>query len=339
MAEVLSQSQIDALLSAAFSGDVSLTSPEEKQEKKYRKYDFYSPRKFTKDRLKMLNGIFDSYSRIINSRINGLLHATCEVEVESVEEQRYYEFSNALTEGAVVTLAHLSLKGKREEAPVLIYATTPVMLSMMDRMMGGEGDIEDDLPSDYSYTDLDLNLYENLMQGFVSLMGGSWENYIRLSFEYGRVEVNPTLVQLIGLDETVVLVDLKIKFSNCEGRMSICLPGMMLTNIFAEINRDNPIKHAAVEDSSESIFDHLKTSSLEIVAELGHAKLQLGDIYNLNVGDVIDLNQAKESKVYLHIGGRKWFDGLMGVHNKNVAVRIDSIYHNAEGRGNQQDEQ
>ena len=106
MAEVLSQSQIDALLSAARSGEMDLSaSSEKKAEKKYRKYDFYSPRKFTKDRLKMISGVFENYTRIINSRINGLLHTTCEIAVESVEEQRYYEFSNALSEGDVLTLA------------------------------------------------------------------------------------------------------------------------------------------------------------------------------------------------------------------------------------------
>ena len=99
MAEVLSQSQIDALLNAARSGELDVDKPAEKsEEKKYRKYDFYSPRKFTKDRLKMLNSIFESYARVINSRVNALLHATCEIDVDSVEEQRYYEFSNALTE-------------------------------------------------------------------------------------------------------------------------------------------------------------------------------------------------------------------------------------------------
>lgn len=85
MAEVLSQSQIDALLSAARSGEMDLSaSAEKKTEKKYRKYDFYSPRKFTKDRMKMISGIFENYTRVINSRINGLLHTTCDVTVESV---------------------------------------------------------------------------------------------------------------------------------------------------------------------------------------------------------------------------------------------------------------
>ena len=47
MAEVLSQSQIDALLSAARSGEMNLNRSDQESEMKYRKYDFYrgsSPR-------------------------------------------------------------------------------------------------------------------------------------------------------------------------------------------------------------------------------------------------------------------------------------------------------
>jgi len=332
MAEVLSQSQIDALLAAARSGGDQAKPKEEVPEKKYRKYDFYSPRKFTKDRLKMLNGIFENYSRALNTRINGLMHATCEVEVESVEEQRYYEFSNALTDGAVVALAYLNMNNKREESPVIFYATPTIMVSMMDRMMGGTGEVEDDLPSDYTYTDLDLRIYEDLLQDFISILGNSWENYIHLDFEFGRVEPNPTLVQLIGLEETVVLVGLNVKFSNCEGRMNICLPGLMLTNIFTEINLENPASRAEREDHSDEIYDQLRDTNLEIIAELGRTSIQLQDVYNLNVGDVIDLGQKKDSAVQLRIGGRQWFSGLMGSHERHLAVKIKDVYHEEKRR-------
>ena len=228
MAEVLSQSQIDALLNAARNGELDVDKPADKSsEQKYRKYDFYSPRKFTKDRLKMLNSIFESYARVINSRINALLHATCEIEVDSVEEQRYYEFSNALTESDVLALAKIDLEHLQGDDPILVHLDTPVVLSMLDRLMGGEGDPDPILSSDYNLTDLELNMYDDLIRDMISILGGSWENYISLKFEYTRTEVNPTLVQLIGYDETVVIVGLNIKFPNCTGRMSLCLPGEM----------------------------------------------------------------------------------------------------------------
>ena len=326
MAEVLSQSQIDALLNAARSGELDMDSPkEESTEKKYRKYDFYSPRKFTKDRLKMLNSIFEGYARVINSRINALLHATCEIDVDSVEEQRYYEFSNALTESDVVALAKIDLEKLQGEDPILVHMDTPVVLSMLDRMMGGEGEPDPALSSEYNLTDLELNMYENLISDLIPILGSSWENYITVHFSYTRTEVNPTLVQLIGYDETVVIVGLNIKFPNCTGRMSLCLPGEMLTNIFTEINKSTS-RRSTGEDKSEEIFDSLRDSELEIVAELARTRILLSDLYHLNVGDVVDIKRPKDSPVFLNIGGRRWFDGRMGTSNKQVAVKIGETY-------------
>ena len=326
MAEVLSQSQIDALLNAARSGELDVDKPAEKsEEKKYRKYDFYSPRKFTKDRLKMLNSIFEGYARVINSRINALLHTTCEIEVESIEEQRYNEFSNALTESDVLALAKIDVERLQGETPILVHMDTPVVLGMMDRMMGGEGDPEPDLPSNYKMTDVELNMFEDIIADLIRILGGSWENYITLKFEYVRTEVNPTLVQLIGFDETVVLVGLEIRFPNSSGRLSLVLPGEMLTNIFAEIGK-NTTRHTKGEDKSEEIFGSLRESDLEIVAELARTTLLLSDIYHLNVGDVVNIKRSKDAPVYLNIGGRRWFDGRMGVHNKQKAVKIGETY-------------
>lgn len=338
MPEVLSQSQIDALLNSMNNGGGQEEKKEEQQERKYRKYDFSTPRKFTRERLKMLNSIFDNYSRVLTTRINGLVHTTCEIEVESVEEQRYYEFSNALTDNAVLTTAHLELEGDREDTPVLLYATTPMMVSMMDRMTGGDGNV-DSLPDEYVYTELDLKLYELLIQDFVSMMGVTWENYIQLEFEYGRVETNPTLVQLIGLEETVVLIDMKVVFPNTEGSISVVLPEAVLTEIFTQMSVGNPTRKASTEEHQDEIFDHLRDSTLEIRAELARTTLRLDDVYRLNVGDVIDLNRKKDSELNLYVGGQRWFNGLMGVSDKRLAVKIKEVYHNAGGRGRLQNEQ
>ena len=335
MAEVLSQSQIDALLHAVQSGEKDLNEPAVEQEKKYRKYDFSSPRKFTKDRIKMLNGIFDTYSRIINSRLNARLRANCEITVESIEEQRYYEFSNALTEGDVLALVKVTVKGKEQDVPLLLYLSTPTALSMMDRLMGGEGEADASLPADYTYTDIELQLYEDIVSDMVSVMGGSWENYIPIEFTYSKTDVNPTLSQIIGLDETVIIVDMKMQFTNITGRMSICLPGEVLTNIFAEISRENPARKLTAEDKSEEIFDKLRDSSLEIVSILGETRLSLSDVYHLNVGDVIDLGCPKDSSVYLDIGGYHWFTGKVGTHKKNMAVKIDNVCYQDEQRSEQ----
>ena len=330
MPEVLSQSQIDALLNAFNSGDKAEEPQESKNEKKYRKYDFTNPRKFAKDRIKMLNGVFDNYTRVLSSRLNGLLRINCEASVESIEEQRYYEFSNALTEGDVLGMIDVQLKDQMQETPAMLYISTSTALSMMDRMMGGEGEFDENIPPDYTYTNLELGLYETMMRDLIGSMGSSWENYIAIDFEYARTEVNPTLVQMIGLDEIVIIVDMKLEMENGTGRISVCLPAALLTNIFAEINRENPGRKVSGEDKSEEIFERLRDSDLDVIAHLGETELSLRDIYHLNVGDVIDLGQPKDSLITLSIGGYQWFSGRMGTYKKNMAVKIDEVCYQAE---------
>ena len=339
MAEVLSQSQIDALLNSMRSGDGADKAEEAQPEKRYRKYDFTTPRKFTKDRIKMLNGIFENYTRVISSRLNAQLRTTCEVEVESIEEQKFYEFNNALMEGDVLAITDVTIQTKEPggppilaEDPVMIYLSTSTALGMMDRMMGSESDNQRDVPMGYTYTDLELQLYEHLMHDIVALMGVSWENYVPLTFAYNRTEVNPTLVQLLNLDETVVLVDMKVQFGANEGRMSVVLPGDVLMSVFGEVNRESMGRKVASEDNSEEIFDQLRESTLEIVAELGDTELSLSDLYHLNVGDVLNLGRPKDSPVFLEIGGYQWFTGRMGTHKKNMAIKIDEVCYSAEQR-------
>ena len=339
MAEVLSQSQIDALLNSMRSGGDEGKAEEKQPEKKYRKYDFTTPRKFTKDRIKMLNGIFENYTRVISSRLNAQLRTNCEITVESIEEQKFYEFNNALTEGDVLGMVDVTIHPREAdgqdilaEDPVMVYLSTSTALGMMDRLMGSESDMERDVPMGYAYTDLELQLYEHLLRDIVALMGASWENYVPITFEYNRTQVNPTLVTLLNLDETVVLVDMKLTFGGSEGRMSIVLPGDVLMSVFGEVNRESMGRKVASEDNSEEIFDTLRDSTLEIIAELGDTQLLLSDIYHLSVGDVLDLGRSKDSPVFLEIGGYQWFTGRMGTHKKNMAIKIDEVCYSAEQR-------
>ena len=115
--------------------------------------------------------------------------------------------------------------------------------------------------------------------------------------------------------------------------MSVCLPDAMLNNIFNCINRENPGRKTAEEDNSQEIFDKLRDSDLEIVAQLGDTQLSLSDIFHLNVGDVVDLGRSKDSPIYLEIGGYQWFTGRIGAYKKNMAVKIDEVcYQQAEQR-------
>ena len=327
MADVLSQSQIDALLnSMQNSGADEVAEKPKKPEKEYKKYDFFSPKKYTKDKLKMLSSIYDNYSRICTSQINGLFRVASEVEVVGVEEQRFYEFGNALNDSDVLTVAEVELPDRSSNPPMLIHISPMLMASMIDRILGGTGtDLTIDMS--YTYTDIELALYEKIIKYPVAIMNDVWAGYINVNAKFDYIEENPSMFQGISVDETVVIVMLHISMNEIEGTMNICIPGTLLSNIFEIIDKT---KHLAKKNDSilhrnskEDILESIRESKMDIMAQLGVARLSLDDVYNLHVGDVIDLNKPQDSLVSLFIEGQPWFNGQLGVHNKNVAVKIE----------------
>ena len=328
MAEVLSQNQIDAQLNSLQGSSEPIDEIEKKEnEVKYRKYDFNSPKKFTKDKLRILKNIFENYSRIAGSQINSLFRTSSELSVVAVEEQRYYEFSNALSDSDVLTVVNVALPDNSKNPPVLIHASMPLMLSLMDRMMGGVGDdMVDD--TSYVYTEIETALYRKIIQYIISALRDSWASYINLNFTMDRLEENSGMFQEIGVDETVVIIAIDVILKESSGKLNICIPGNLLMNIFNIIDRR---KHNAMgmEDNNQNnqldIMNSIKASNLLVQAQVGEAVISLDDVYNLHVGDVINLNTPKDSDVQLYVEGQPWFKGQLGVHKRNVAIRVEDL--------------
>ncbi len=328
MADVLSQSQIDALLNSMNNTDEEKSVEKEPQPKqKYRKYDFYSPKKYTKDKLKLLRSVYDNYSRIATSQINGLFRVASEVQVVGVEEQRYYEFGNALNETDIIALAKVEIPEYPKNPPMVFHVSPVLMGVMIDKMLGGTG-MDTQVDGSYVYTDIEIALYESIIQHLTRITKDVWRTYIHMDIEFDRIEENPSMFQGISVDETVVIVMLKISMGeDMEGAMNICIPGTLLFNIFEIIEKT---KHLADQDgetanrnNKEEIMESIKESEMEVTAQLGVAKVNLDDVYNLHVGDIIDLNKPQDSEISLQISGQPWFTGKLGVYNKNIAVKIE----------------
>ena len=136
------------------------------------------------------------------------------------------------------------------------------------------------------------------------------------------------MMHSVGMDETIAIVVLDITVGKVTGQMNICIPESILSVVFNLIdNRNSNVgKKGSIEDTAEEIMECIKSSTLEIKAELGQAQVNLNDIYNLHVGDVINLNKPKDSEIYLYIEDQPWFKGKLGVQNKNMAVKISGVY-------------
>jgi flagellar motor switch protein FliM len=251
-----------------------------------------------------------------------------------VEEQRYYEFGNALNDNDVLTIVNVTLPDNSKNPPLLINSSMTLMLSLIDRMLGGIGD-DTAVDASYTYTEIEMVLYRRVIQYLVGALKDSWSSYVNLNFEVARLEENPSMFQEIGMDETIVIVALDVDMKECSGRLNICIPGNLIMNIFGIMDKR---KHSVMgdeansQDNKQEIMNSIKASDLMIRARLGESTITLDDVYNLHEGDVINLGTPRDSSVRLDVEDLPWFKGQLGVHKRNVAVRIENLIENGNNQ-------
>ena len=134
--DVLSQSEIDKLLSALSDGTVSAEEVKaDEEQKKIKVYDFKRPDKFSKDQIRTLFMLHESFSRLLNTYLSTHLRTLVNVEVASVEQLTYQEFVQSLANPSVISiLAVPPLKGN-----IIMEVNTEIAFAFIDRVFGGEG--------------------------------------------------------------------------------------------------------------------------------------------------------------------------------------------------------
>ncbi len=329
MAEVLSQKQIDELLGNLQKGQVDFNEIEEQSTtSKVKEYDFLSPKKFTREQLKLLDNVFDSFIRTFSLQLSGMLRCTCEMEILQVEEEEYREFNNALADSVLVGIIGMnSEENNIDDKQILIEVSRPISFSVMDRLLGGNGmgyDIERD------YTDIELSLLEYTFKQVPPLLDAAWSNYMALSHTLDMIETNSRLIQQIQPDEAVAIISIEITLDSLKGNINICLPASSLEDIFRIFNskytkmpkKSDPVLE---KQRKESIIHSLKGSPLNVSAILGKTEISVGDLLSLQCGDIIPLNTPIDrDSVVLEVENTPWFTGIIGTKKKKYAVKIDS---------------
>lgn len=325
MSEILSQSQIDSLLSSLTSGLKEAEQPEQASGKKIKDYDFRSPKLFTREQLKLLYSIYENYARILSSYITGVLQTYTLVEIIEVEEQQYYEFNNALPDSVLMGVLDFAVKEDHsEEDLVLLDFSKDIGFCCIDRLLGGIGK---PLEADREYTEIELGILEHMMKGMVNLMKNVWLDYLEVAPRLLKLETNARILQGISADENVVIVVMNVMVNETQGKMNICIPAVTLDTMFKMKNALSKRKERRGDQLTDAqrradIMREISESDLEITGILGTIDVLSKDLIDLEVGDIIKLNKLENSMVELAVGETVWFRGEMGSYNKKRAVAI-----------------
>src|SRR4030043_586917 len=282
MTEILSQDEIDALLTAISTGEVDTTDySAAKEQKKVKIYDFRRPGKFSKDHIRTLQMMHETFARLTTTALSAQLRALVGVHVASVDQLTYEEFIRSIpnpTTLAVIDMEPLKGNAVLEIDPSITFA-------VIDKLFGGIG--EGDTKLQRELTEIESAVIEGVIVRVLGNLREAWSNVIDLRPRLGRIEVNPQFAQIVPPSDMVVLVTLETKIGEVEGMMNFCIPYITIEPVISKLSGQywySSVRKGTTTENLMIIKERLNNVYVNIIVEVGQIEVKVRDVLALKIG-------------------------------------------------------
>jgi flagellar motor switch protein FliM len=327
MADVLSQNEIDSLLSALSSGDVDVEEmKKESEDQKIKVYDFRRPDKMSKEQMRTLQMIHENLARLLTTTLSTHLRTMVEFQVASIEQLSYEEFIRSLPEPTIIGISDL----KPFNGQFIFELNPDIGFVIIDRLFGGLGKSFNKVRP---FTDIEQVVLRKVLNWFLSGFPEAWQNIIRVEPRLREIESNPQFIQVVPGNDMTILITLQVKVAETEGLINICIPYIMIEPIVDKLNAQQWFSNTRQEQTTQHIKalrGRIEKAKIELYSELGSTYLTVTDLLYLQPGDVIRLDKGIDEKVDIRIGEHVKFKGIAGTHRKHMAIKITDVIENGE---------
>ena len=326
--DVLTQEQIDALLAAANEDSSSLDElKQEENKRKIKVYDFKRPDKFSKDQIRTLYMLHESFARLLNTYMSSHLRTLVNVDVASVEQLTYQEFVQSLVNPSVITILGVPpLKGN-----IIFELSTEIAFAYLDRVFGGDGTTA---IKTRVLTEIEDAVMRRFVNSAMERFKESWSNVTPMNPILEATESNPQFTQIVPPNDMVVVVTMNTKLGEVEGFMNICIPYLVLEPIMSKLTTTFWVAASAAKDESqkyaETIRRQLNKTQVPFVVEVGRVQITIREFLTLGFGDVLQLNTKVKEDFPCMIGTNAKFLCRPGTFGKKLAVQITQVLQKGE---------
>jgi flagellar motor switch protein FliM len=321
--QILTQEEIDALLSAMDKGEVDLEE-DVRPEAEVADYNLTSQNIMLRDQFHALEEVYDKLARLMSTSFAALLQRSVEVEFVSTEMVKYTECISAFsspTSFTVFTMDPLIGSAMLAVEPRLVY-------SLIDCMFGGNGKPTERMRE---FTLIEQRMMRRFALEVLANLEDAWKIVDPIRVSLKKTEIKPEFVHLASPNDLIVVIVFAVKGLIFTGNLHICIPYLMLEPIKDKLStkylREKDLEH----NWSEHLVRLLQDTPITLIAELGEATRSVRDLLNLQVDDVIQLNTGPEDLVRLTVDHIPKFLGYPGIIKGNRAVEIAALQQNQGG--------
>ncbi|MBP0726231.1 flagellar motor switch protein FliM [Bacillus sp. RG28] len=317
--EVLSQNEIDALLSAISTGEMDAEElKKEESEKKVKVYDFKRALRFSKDHIRSLTRIHENFARLLTTYFSAQLRTYVQISVTSTDQIPYEEFIRSIPKMTILNVYEVPpLDGR------IIFEINPnIAYAMLDRVLGGQGNSINKVEN---LTEIETKIMTQLFERAVENLREAWSSIAEIETILTDFEVNPQFLQTVSPNETVVVISFNTVIGDTTGMINICIPHVVLEPMIPKLSVRYWMQKTEKEKLPEEVqFIEKKIfkTDLDVVAELGKTIIKINDFLHMDVGDVIVMDNPITKPLNIKVGNRTKFIGQPGIVNKKMAIQV-----------------
>ncbi|MEH7356550.1 flagellar motor switch protein FliM [Neobacillus drentensis] len=323
MAEILSQQEIDALLSALNNGELEASDVTEKKEK-VKVYDFKRAMRYSKEQLRSITRIHENFTRLLTSYLSAQLRTFVQIEIDLVDQVNYQEFIASIPSRTILNVFEV----KPMDEKMVMEVNPQVAYAILERLLGGQGD-----PStrNGTLTDIETVLIQRIFTRAFEMYREAWKNIENINVKWDAIESNPQFIQIASPNETVIIIALRTTIGEITGRMTLCLPHLIVEPVLPKLSTHQMLSFISKTNvpQQDKLKQNLDSVTVPVIAEIGEATLQVSDLFNLQIGDVIGIETGK---LEVKVDNLTRFLGNPGLQKGHYAVQIDQVIE-TEGEG------
>jgi len=331
VSDILSQEEVDALLSAVSAGgeseqeeikpvELDDAEAEDSSGKTLALYDFRRPDRVSKDQMRTLQNLHEGYARQFSTSLTNFLRTFVDIELVSVDQLTYSEFVMSISNPSCIYVFQMEpLEGK-----AIMEINPSLVFFIIDRLFGGQG-----RPSEQNreLTMIEQNVITRIVARGLSDLKDIWEHIGVFSPKIDAYETNPQFVQIAPSGETVILISLEVRMQNASGLMSLCFPYILLENVITNLSGESWMSSQTQvsPESREMLEKELQDITIPVRAKVGNTKISIRDLLQLENGDVLCLDKPAKSELEVEIGDKTKFAAKSGVIGRKKAIRITRV--------------
>ena len=317
MSPVLSQEEIDALLTAASDqGSSSQPAFEGDQRTSVIGYNFRRPDRVTKDQIRSLHFLHDRFARNVSTSMSAYMRVVTDVSILSVEQFTYSEFLMSLSDPT----AFYAVSMRPLEGTAALELNPSVAFTMIDRMLGGSGR---GVAVNRALTDIEQNVTDGVVKLILENLTDAWRGIVDVQFRISGRETRPQMLQVAAPNEVVLLMSFEIRIGDIRGVLNICFPAASIEAVSGSFTRSWERAQREMTPAEQAALDE-NVGRVEVTLSAGiEASIGAGDFLRLQVGDIVGLEHPASEPIEVRVNGKTKFIGAPIASAARSHIRIE----------------